>query len=72
MCRSKEFLGNEVAGPEISEPQVTNTIAIQANQQQERSMEESDGCPNIFRHLHPLLPGMGQNGKAAGGAMPAP
>lgn len=72
MCRSKEFSGNEVAGPEIPGPQVTNTITIQANHQQEKSMEESDGCPNIFSNLHPPSPGMGQNREAAAGAMGAP
>lgn len=72
MCRSKEFSGNEVAGSEIPGPQVTKQATIQANHQQEKSMEEGDGCPNNFSNLHPLSPGMGQNREAAGGAMRAP
>lgn len=71
MCPSKESSGDEVAGPEIQGPQVTNTITIEPEEQQEKCMEESDGGPDVFRHLRPPSPGMGQNREAAE-AVPVP
>lgn len=63
MCPSNELSGNGDAGPEIPGPQVTNTITIQANQQQEKKHGRERP---LSKHLSPPSSSVAGNGSEQG------